>query len=264
MTRRPVVLTIAGSDSSGGAGIQADLKTFHQFGVYGASAVTLVTAQNTLGVVDSMVLPAELVARQIDAVVSDLTVEAVKIGALGNAEVIRRVACCLDDHGFRFVVVDPVLISSHGDPLLSQDAHQALLDLLVPRATLLTPNLEEASVLAGRPVREPEDMEAAAWVLRGKGAGAVLIKGGHGSGERLVDGFLDGEGWLVLPVPRVETRHTHGTGCTLSAAITALLARGWPVRDAVRRAQAYVARAIAGAPGLGGGHGPIDHWASED
>jgi hydroxymethylpyrimidine/phosphomethylpyrimidine kinase len=262
-TRTAIALTIAGSDSGGGAGIQADLKTFHRFGVYGASAVTLVTAQNTVSVRRVDVLPAALVVAQIDAVAEDLRPDAVKTGALGSREGVDAGAEAVARHGLRPLVVDPVMVSKHGEPLLGPEAGDALRRRLLPLATLVTPNLPEAIALLGGGVIESErDMEAAARALVGLGAGAALVKGGHGSGPEVVDLLFDGERLVRLPAPRLDTRHTHGTGCSYSAAITARLARGDELAAAVRVARAWIARAIAGAPGLGGGHGPIDHWAA--
>jgi hydroxymethylpyrimidine/phosphomethylpyrimidine kinase len=258
----PIALSIAGSDSGGGAGIQADLKTFHQLGVYGTSALTLVTAQNTVGVQRVDLLPAAAVAAQIEAVVQDLRPAAVKTGALGAAAVVEAVAEAAARHDLRPLVVDPVMISKHGDPLLAADAVEALRRALLPRATLLTPNLPEAAALLGGGALEREaDREGAARALAALGPAAVLVKGGHGSGPEVADLlYADGE-CLWLRAPRIETRHTHGTGCSYSAAITARLARGDGLAAAVRSAHAWLARAIATAPGLGSGHGPVNHWA---
>jgi hydroxymethylpyrimidine/phosphomethylpyrimidine kinase len=267
MTARawPKALTIAGSDSGGGAGIQADLKTFHHFRVYGTSALTLVTAQNTLGVRRVELLPPALVAEQIDAVAADLRPDATKTGALGSAETAEAVAAAVARHGLAPLVVDPVMISKHGHALLAGDAVEALRRALVPRATLLTPNLPEATALLGGGAIEGErDMESAARALCALGPRAVLLKGGHGQGEEVVDLLFDGERCVWLRAPRVATRHTHGTGCTYSAAIAAGLATGAALEAAVRSARTYLGRAIATAPGLGGGHGPVNHWAPRD
>jgi len=258
-----IALTIAGSDSGGGAGIQADLKTFHQLGVYGTSAVTLVTAQNTLGVQRVDLLPAAAVTAQIDAVAADLRPAAVKTGALGAAPVVEAVAAASLRHQLRPLVVDPVMISKHGDPLLASDAVDALRRALLPRATLLTPNLPEAAALLGGGALEREaDIEAAARALAALGPAAVLVKGGHGTGPEVADLLFADGACLWLRSPRIATRHTHGTGCTYSAAITARLARGDDLASAVRTAKEWLARAIASAPGLGAGHGPVDYWAS--
>jgi hydroxymethylpyrimidine/phosphomethylpyrimidine kinase len=258
-------LTIAGSDSGGGAGIQADLKTFHRFGVYGTSVVTLVTAQNTRSVRRVDGLRPAAIAAQIDAVAEDLRPDAVKTGALGSADAVEAVAEAVARHALRPLVVDPVMVSKAGTSLLGREAGDALRRRLVPLATLVTPNLPEAVALLGGGVIESErDMEAAARALVGLGAGAALVKGGHASGPEVVDILFDGVRGVRLATPRVDTRHTHGTGCSYSAAITARLARGDALAEAVRVARAWISRAIAGAPGIGGGHGPIDHWAPVD
>jgi hydroxymethylpyrimidine/phosphomethylpyrimidine kinase len=257
----PIALSIAGSDSGGGAGIQADLKTFHRFGVYGTSALTLVTAQNTLGVREVHLLPPELVVKQIEVVAADFEVRAAKTGALGSEELIEAVAASVGEHAIPNLVVDPVMISKHGDPLLPAGAASALERSLFPRAALVTPNLREATELLGGTVESEDRMRDAARAIRDLGAAAVLVKGGSLPGEEAVDLFYDGGEFVRLAAPRIDTPHTHGTGCTCSAAITALLARGLTLIDAVRRAKDFMSRAIAGAPGLGHGHGPVDHWA---
>ncbi len=256
-----IALTIAGSDSGGGAGIQADLKTFHHFGVYGTSALTLITAQNTLGVREVQLLRPELVAKQIEAVAGDFELCAAKTGALGSEEIIEAVAASVSEHAIPNLVVDPVMISKHGDRLLANGAVDALQHLLLPRAALVTPNLHEAAKLLGRPVESEDQMRDAARSVHDLGAAAVLVKGGQLPGEEAVDLFYDGAEFVRLAAPRIDTPHTHGTGCTYSAAITALLARGETLVDAVRQAKDFISRAIASAPGLGHGHGPVDHWA---
>jgi hydroxymethylpyrimidine/phosphomethylpyrimidine kinase len=257
----PIALTIAGSDSGGGAGIQADLKTFHRFGVFGTSAITAITAQNSLGVVDWMPVEAELVRRQIDAVVSDLRPAALKSGMLGTADVVRTVADALREHGLGPFVMDPVMVATSGDPLLDPSAIDALRSLLVPLADLVTPNLDEVAVLLGtRPNSEAEMRDAAERLVREIGARASLVKGGHLEGNEVVDVLYDGA-MHVYRRARIATTSTHGTGCTLSAAITALLAGGHPLVDAVSDALAFVHRAIETAPGLGRGQGPLNHWA---
>ena len=256
-----IALTIAGSDSGGGAGIQADLKTFHHFGVYGTSALTLITAQNTLGVREVQLLRPGLVAKQIEAVASDFELCAAKTGALGSEELIEAVAASVSEYAIPNLVVDPVMISKHGDRLLAKGAVDALLRLLLPRAALVTPNLHEAAKLLGRPVESEDQMRDAARSVHDLGAAAVLVKGGQLPGEEAVDLFYDGAEFVRLATPRIDTPHTHGTGCTYSAAITALLARGETLVDAVRQAKDFISRAIASAPGLGHGHGPVDHWA---
>jgi hydroxymethylpyrimidine/phosphomethylpyrimidine kinase len=252
-------LTIAGSDSGGGAGIQADLKTFMAHGVYGASAITGVTAQNTLGVRAVELLPPAMVAAQIAAVLEDIGADAVKTGMLGSAAIIATVADSLERFGVGQLVVDPVMIAKSGDRLLAEEAVTALRERLLPLALVITPNLPEAAVLLGRPVREVADMPAAARDLRALGPRYVLLKGGHLPGDEVVDLLDDGQTTVRLESPRIPTRHTHGTGCTLSAAIAALLARGLPVDDAVREARAYLIEAIEHAVAIGGGHSPVAH-----
>jgi hydroxymethylpyrimidine/phosphomethylpyrimidine kinase len=253
----PVALTIAGSDPSGGAGIQADLKTFHQLRVYGTSAITLITVQNTTRVSRVEVLDPALVAGQIDAVLEDIPPQAVKTGALGNEDVIRAVA----NRAFNCpVVVDPVMISKHGAPLLRETARDALVSILLPKAALVTPNLHEAAALSGLPVANLEQMKAAALKIATLGPGSVLIKGGHLDGAPLDLLFHHGA-FTEFSGERVDTRHTHGTGCTFSAAITAFLACGHELQDSVRRAKYFISNAILTAPGIGAGAGPLNHWA---
>lgn len=256
----PIALTIAGSDPSGGAGIQADLKTFHQFGVYGEAAITLLTVQNTRGVTAIETLAADFVAAQIRAVVEDIPPHAVKTGALGTRVIVEAVAYEIA----RFtcpVLVDPVMISKHGAPLLRSDASQSLITLLMPIATLVTPNLHEAAAITGRPVASLAQMEEAARAMIGMGAKAVLIKGGHLEGAA-IDLLFDGKEFHTYPGPKIETAHTHGTGCTYSAAITALMARGLSLTDALPRAKHYITEAIRSNPGLGHGQGPVNHFAN--
>jgi hydroxymethylpyrimidine/phosphomethylpyrimidine kinase len=247
---RPVALTIAGSDPSGGAGIQADLKTFHQLGVYGEAVVTLITVQNTTRVSRVEVLAEDLVLEQIAAVVEDIPPAAAKTGALGTPEMVRAVARAAAAFDFP-LVVDPVMVSKHGAAL----GGGAWEDLL-PHATLVTPNLPEAEALTGT-----SDARAAAERLAGMGARAVLIKGGHGTGDA-TDVLFDGREFVEFSAPRIETRHTHGTGCTYSAAITAGLASGLALRDAVARAKRYIDAAIRTNPGFGRGCGPVNHHAA--
>jgi hydroxymethylpyrimidine/phosphomethylpyrimidine kinase len=254
-----IALTIAGSDPSGGAGIQADLKTFHRFGVYGEAVITLITVQNTVRVDRVECLPAELVADQIRAVVEDIPPAAAKTGALGNREIIEAVANAAG--GFAFpLVVDPVMVSKHGTRLMAEDAGRALRDLLFPRAYLLTPNLEEASALTGTEVKDPSSMRDAAKRLAEMGPKAVLVKGGHLENCAL-DIFYMGGAWTEFSSPRIATKHTHGTGCTYSAAITAGLARGEDILTAVEKAKAFILQAIRSNPGLGSGAGPVNHHA---
>ena len=256
---KPVALTIAGSDPSGGAGIQADLKTFHQFGVYGEAVITLLTVQNTVRVSRVEVMPAALVVEQLRAVLEDIPPAAAKTGALGSEEVLRAVARAAA--GFAFpLVVDPVMISKHGLPLVAEGAAQAIREELVPRAALVTPNVPEAEALTGIAIRTPEDMRRAARRLCEMGARAAVVKGGHIEGDAL-DVFFDGVEWVEFTSERIETRHTHGTGCTFSAAIAAGLAGGLPLRRAIARAKGFVQEAIRDNPGLGHGCGPLNHHA---
>jgi hydroxymethylpyrimidine/phosphomethylpyrimidine kinase len=258
-----IALTIAGSDSGGAAGIQADLKTFHQFGVYGTSAITAVTAQNTLGVSDWQALPAALVAKQIEAVADDLFPEAVKSGMLGSAEIVETVAGCIGKQRLRNYVLDPVMVATSGDRLLDRSAESLITRLLVPVALVVTPNLNEAEILVGAEVRTPEQMEKAGRALVAMGARAALVKGGHlRDTTTIVDVLVQADGVRRFTHERIETTSTHGTGCTLSAAITAGLALGRPLERAVADGLDFVHRAIAAAPGLGStkGHGPLNHF----
>jgi hydroxymethylpyrimidine/phosphomethylpyrimidine kinase len=255
----PVALTIAGSDPSGGAGLQADLKTFHQFGVYGEAVVTLITVQNTVRVSRVVVLPPALILEQIEAVLEDIPPAAAKTGALGSAEVVEAVARAAA--AFRFpLVVDPVMVSKHGLPLLPEAAAHAVRQHLLPRAALVTPNLPEAEALTGIAIHGIEEMRTAAARIHEMGARAVLIKGGHLETDA-TDLLFDGANWREFPAPRIATRHTHGTGCTYSAAITAGLASGLPLGEAVARAKLFIQRAIQTNPGLGQGCGPVNHHA---
>ncbi len=259
----PIAVTIAGSDSSGGAGIQADLKTFAALGVYGASVITALTAQNTKGVFAIHQVPADFIAAQIDAVFSDLDVGAVKIGMLGDAAAIEAVIAGLDRHRARNVVLDPVMAASSGEKLLRPDAIDALRKL-IGRAYVLTPNLPEAAALLDLPpARDEAEMRVQAETLLTLGVGAVLIKGGHGSGPESVDLLVEaGEGCLRFAVPRVATKNIHGSGCTLASAVAAGLAKGLALGEAVREAKAYVSAAIAAADALevGSGPGPLHHF----
>ena len=252
------VLTIAGSDSGGGAGIQADLKTFAAFGLFGTSAITAVTAQNTLGVSAIYELPPEIVAAQIDAVVSDLRPQAVKVGMLASAAIVEVVAAAIRRHRLQQVVIDPVMVAKSGDRLLRPEAVEALGRSLLPLATILTPNLPEAEVLMGRPVSSLAEQEAAARDIAALGPQAVVVKGGHREGEP-VDVLFAADGIRRYTAARVATTSTHGTGCTFSSAIAANLALGLPLPEAVDAAKRYLTGAIRHAPGLGSGHGPVDH-----
>lgn len=255
-----IALTIAGSDSGGGAGIQADLKTFHQFGVYGTSVICAVTAQNTRGVQAWEPVPASLVSAQLDALALDLAPQAVKSGMLGTAELVETVADGLARHRFPNYVLDPVMVASSGDRLLAVDAERTIAKRLVPLATLVTPNLDEARILVEEDVRTPEDMERAGRALVRQGAQVALVKGGHAEGETVTDVLVSARGVHRFSHPRIDTTSTHGTGCTLSAAIAAGLALGRPLARAVEDALDFVHRAIAAAPGLGQGHGPLNHF----
>ena len=259
----PIALTIAGSDSGGGAGIQADLKTFHAFHVWGTSVITAVTAQNTQGVSAVHVIPVGDVRAQLSAIAADLRPAAFKTGMLATAEVAATVAAEIRRHELGQYVMDPVMVATSGDRLLAEDAITTLARELLPLAHVVTPNLREAEILAGLPVKSVDDMRVAAARIRQLGAHAVLIKGGHLEGEA-VDLLVGPDGERTWSRPRIDTPHTHGTGCTLSAAITACLARGDELADAVDHAVRFVAKAIALAPGLGSGHGPINHFVVPD
>jgi hydroxymethylpyrimidine/phosphomethylpyrimidine kinase len=255
----PVALTIAGSDPSGGAGIQADLKTFHQFGAYGEAVITLVTVQNTMRVSRVEVMPASLVAEQIAAVLEDIPPAAAKTGALGSREILEAVARAAADFAFP-LVVDPVMASTHGRELLAQSAVSAIRELLLPHAALVMPNVPEAETLSGIAIRSVDDARQAAYVIGSLGARAVLIKGGHLASEN-TDLFFDGAQYREFAAPRIATRHTHGTGCTYSAAIVAGLAAGYDLGEAVARAKRFIHQAICSNPGLGHGRGPVNHHA---
>lgn len=262
MTSVPNVLSIAGSDPSGGAGVQADLKTFAALQCYGMAAITALTAQNTQGVRAVHVPPADFVGAQIDAIFDDVRVDAVKIGMLATGAIVETVAGRLVRHGARAIVLDPVLVATSGDSLGAPDVVDALLAHLAPIARLITPNLAEAARLAGLPVSdEIADMRRAGEALLARGAQAVLIKGGHGTGETAVDLLVTPAGGETFSAPRIATRNTHGTGCTLSSAIAAFLARGLALNEAVARAKAYLTGALASADALsvGRGHGPVNH-----
>lgn len=249
-------LAIAGSDSSGGAGIQADLKTFAVHGVFGMSAITALTAQNTTGVSRVMAIPAEMVLAQIDAVMTDIGADAVKLGMLANAEIASAVADAIAGHQMRNVVLDTVMVAKGGARLLDDAAVEVIRRRLLPLSTLVTANVPEAEALTGRHLRSVADLRHAARALIGMGAAAVVVKGGHLDGPA-VDVFDDGTSVTELEGPRIPTVHTHGTGCTMAAAIAAHLALGHVPADAVAAAKRYVARAIARAPGLGQGQGPL-------
>jgi len=253
----PRALTIAGSDSGGGAGIQADLKTFSALGVFGMTAITALTAQNTTGVTGIVEVAPQFVRQQIDAVASDIGVDAAKTGMLSSAPIIEAVAEAIRQHRMTQLVVDPVMIAKSGAPLLRPEAQEALARLLLPLALVVTPNLHEARVLVGRSVTTLREMEDAARALHVLGPRYVVVKGGHLEGDA-VDLFFDGSRVERLEAPRIQTRHTHGTGCVFSAAITAWLARGTPVPEAVRRAKTFITEAIREGLPLGKGHGPAN------
>jgi len=259
----PIALTIAGSDSSGGAGIQADLKTFAAFGVYGASVITALTAQNTRGVSGIHQVPSEFVTAQIDAVFGDLRVDAVKIGMVAQPSTIEAIVAGIARWSPRNVVLDPVMVATSGDRLLAPDAVRALRTKLMPRASLITPNLPEAAALLDEPLAEsPAAIESQGKRLLALGCPAVLIKGGHALGAESVDYLVRDRGVIALPAPRIATRNTHGTGCSLSSAIAAELATGQEMETAVRNAKAWLTAAIAAADRLrvGQGHGPVHHF----
>jgi hydroxymethylpyrimidine/phosphomethylpyrimidine kinase len=256
-------LTIAGSDSGGGAGIQADLKTFGALGVYGMSVVTALTAQNTLGVRAIHEVPPEFVSAQIDAVLSDIGADVVKTGMLASAGIIAAVADSLIPYGIPYLVVDPVMVAKGGDRLLREDACAALVERLLPIATVVTPNLPEAQVLAGCDVTNSREMREAARRIHDKGPGWVLVKGGHLAGPDSLDLLFDGQNFFDFSEARLATSNTHGTGCTLASAIAAGLAQGFPVPEAVARAKVYLTQVLTASRSLrlGHGHGPMHHFA---
>ncbi|MGY8678154.1 bifunctional hydroxymethylpyrimidine kinase/phosphomethylpyrimidine kinase [Bradyrhizobium sp. UFLA05-153] len=259
----PTALTIAGSDSSGGAGIQADLKTFAALGVYGASAITALTAQNTKGVTGIHAVPAAFVTAQIDAVFSDLDVRAVKIGMVAQAASIDAIASSLARWSPPHVVLDPVMVATSGDRLLAEEAVESLCKRLIPLASVITPNLPEAAALLDESVAVSEAaIESQGRRLLALGARAVLIKGGHGRGSESIDYLVSADGLIALAAPRVSTKNTHGTGCSLSSAVAAGLAKGEDLATAVRNAKAWISAAIAAADrfSVGHGHGPIHHF----
>ena len=258
----PKALTIAGSDSGGGAGIQADIKTFQELGAFGMSAITAVTVQNTFGVSGVYPLPAAAVAEQIEAVGTDLGADAVKTGMLFSADIIEAVADKIEAFGWQRVVVDPVMIAKGGAELLQDDAVDALMRRLLPLALVVTPNIPEAEAMAGMRIGSMEQRRRAALIIAGFGPRMVVIKGGHDPvSNEAVDLLYDGESFTEIAKPRITTNHTHGTGCTFSAAIAAGLAKGASPHEAVLTAREYIQTAIEDAPGIGGGHGPTNHWA---
>jgi hydroxymethylpyrimidine/phosphomethylpyrimidine kinase len=256
----PTALTIAGSDSSAGAGVQADLKTFAAFDVYGVCAITAITAQSTNGVEAVAPLAADLVAAQIEAVAGDFTIAATKVGMLANAAIVEAVAAAIEELELPLVVVDPVLVSTTGERLLDEDGIDALRRLLLPLARVITPNVAEAEALSGVRITSTDTLREAARRLHKLGTRGVVITGGHASGATVEDLVFDGNTFHEHAVARVDSRHTHGTGCTFASAVAAGLALGRALPDATARAQQYVAGAIAHAPGLGHGRGPLDHF----
>lgn len=254
------VLTIAGSDSSGGAGIQADLKTFAAFGVYGASAITAITAQSTVGITATSALPADLVAAQIEAVAGDIEIHATKIGMLATAAIVEAVAAAIEALDLPLVVVDPVMVSKGGTRLLDADGVRTMCAELLPRAYLVTPNLPEAEVLSGVTIASSGDAREAARRIHAIGGAAIIITGGHGGGPDIVDLFFDGRAFTEFRTPRIDSRNTHGTGCTFASAVAACLALGMSPEAAAARAQQYVAGAIRHAVAIGAGHAPLDHF----
>ena len=257
----PRILTIAGSDSGGGAGIQADLKTIAVLGGFGTSVVTALTAQNTVGVSGIFEVPPDYIAQQFDAVASDIGVDAAKTGMLVTPRVVRLIAQKIVEHRIPCLVVDPVMVSKSGDALLSGEAQRTILEALIPLATLVTPNLPEAAVLAGMPVRTPDDTRRAAERILASGVRNVLVKGGHLEGHQAIDLLYDGETFVEFPSERIPTQNTHGTGCVYSAAIATLLGHGHPVQEAVRQAKAFITTAIRHSLPLGRGHGPTNPCA---
>ena len=257
--KAPIAMTIAGSDSGGGAGIQADLKTFSALGVYGASTLTAITAQNTVAVTAVHELPTEIIAAQIDAVVTDIGVDAVKTGMLSSSAIVETVAHEVQRHGIENLVVDPVMVAKSGDPLLRQEAVDSLKNRLVPLAALVTPNVPEAETLTGLKIENGEDMREAARQIVALGARAVVVKGGHLSGPA-TDILYDGNGFTEFTSERFDTVNTHGTGCTFASAAAAGLAQGKSIEEAVAQAKAFVTEAIRNSYPLGHGHGPVHHF----
>jgi hydroxymethylpyrimidine/phosphomethylpyrimidine kinase len=255
-----IALTIAGSDSSAGAGIQADLKTFAAFGVYGMSAITAVTAQSTLGVTATYALSADLVTAQIEAVAGDVQIHATKTGMLATSAIVEAVAAAIQELELPSVVVDPVMLAKNGDRLLDEDGVRALRAELLPRAMVVTPNIPEAEVLSGRSIRSIEDARAAAVGIHDMGGSAVVITGGHAAGDEIIDLLFDGAIFTEFQITRTVSRNTHGTGCTFASAMAAGLAQGDSLVDATARAQSYVAGAVAHSLAIGKGQGPLDHF----
>lgn len=261
MTNVAKALSIAGTDPSGGAGIHADLKTFQELHVYGMTVITAVVSQNTMGVKTFLDMPLELIENQIDAVFEDIRPDAIKTGMLSQPAVIQLVARKMSQYGINNYVMDPVMVAKSGDALLAEAAKKELVEKLLPLTTLVTPNIPEAEVITGRTITTVDEMkDAAKQIVEQYGSTAVLVKGGHLDGEAR-DIFYDGSGFDELTSPRFHTKHTHGTGCTLSAAVAAELAKGYPLLEAVATAKTYITDAITNPIALGRGHGPVNHWA---
>jgi hydroxymethylpyrimidine/phosphomethylpyrimidine kinase len=254
-------LTIAGSDSGGGAGIQADIKTFQELNVYGMSVLTAITAQNTLGVQGVYPVPLDAIERQLESIADDLVPQSVKTGMLFNSEVIEIVAESLSKHDWHNVVVDPVMVAKGGSPLLHREAIEALREKLIPLSTVITPNIPEAEVITGMKIDSMEKRKAAARAIIDLGAQSVVIKGGHDKGETAADLFFDGYRFETYSTIRVLTKNTHGTGCTFSAALAAELAKGHTLKESVRTAKVFIQAAIKNELRIGSGHGPTNHWA---
>ena len=252
-------LTIAGSDCSGGAGIQADLKTFTAFKIFGMSAITAIVAENTVGVQAVYDLPVNIVIEQIKSCIDDIGTDAVKIGMLSNPEIVIAVSDYIEANELPNVVVDPVMVAKSGDPLLTEEARETVKKHLLPLATVITPNKYEAEVLTGMKLETLQDFKDAALELKETGCRWVVVKGGHLTGEKAIDVVYDGEGFFELPADFIETKHTHGTGCTFSSAIAAGLAKGYDPLGAIKNAKEYITNAIKDNPGLGHGHGPTNH-----
>lgn len=254
-------LTIAGSDSGGGAGIQADLKTFQELGVFGMTAITAVTAQNTMGVHGVYPVSVAGIEQQIDAIEADLTPDAVKIGMLFNSEIIKAVAEKIMQHLWTNIVIDPVMVAKGGAPLLQEEAIEALKKYLLPLATVVTPNIPEAEVISGRKIQSLQDRKDVAKIIFSLGAKNVMIKGGHEENEQMIDLLYDGDNFIQYESKRIDTMNTHGTGCTFSAAVTAELAKGKTIDSALTVAKNFIQAAIEDDLHLGSGHGPTNHWA---
>ncbi len=254
------VLTIAGSDSGAGAGIQADLKTFAALGVYGTSAITAITAQNTVGVTAVSAVASDIVIAQIEAVAGDIEIHATKTGMLASAAIVEAVGAAIRELDLPMVVVDPVMVAKSGDALVDEDGVRAMRAELLPRALVVTPNIPEAEILSGSRIHSLADARAAARRIHAGAKCAVVVKGGHAAGDQIVDLLFDGDGFTEFPTPRIHTRNTHGTGCTFASALAAHLALGHSLHDATAKAQAYVAGAIRHGLAIGKGHGPLDHF----